>query len=238
MTPEAEAALEGADDVLYLVAEAGTAVWIERTIPSARSLHPHYRPGLRRREIYEAIVEEILAPVREGRRVCAALYGHPGVFSQIGHEAIRRARAEGFDAEMLPAVSAADCLFAELGVDPGAGCQMYEATDFLLYRREVDTTAALILWQISAIGEADATTEVNRDGLATLAERLQELYSDEHEVTLYEASPYPVADSRVQRIPLAALAEADVGEVATLYVPPERAPEPDPAALERLGLSG
>jgi hypothetical protein len=34
---------------------------------------------------------------------------------------------------MLPAVSAEDCLFADLGVDPGAaGCQSHEAADFLI----------------------------------------------------------------------------------------------------------
>jgi hypothetical protein len=33
---------------------------------------------------------------------------------------------------MLPGISAEDCLFADLGIDPGIyGCQSYEATDFL-----------------------------------------------------------------------------------------------------------
>src|SRR5437899_1041057 len=103
-----------------------------------------------RDETYDDIVAEILSAVRSGTRVCVALYGHPGVFARPAHEAVRRARAEGFPARMLPAVSAEDCLFADLGVDPGEnGCQSYEATDFLLRKREVDVSAALVLWQIS-----------------------------------------------------------------------------------------
>jgi hypothetical protein len=35
---------------------------------------------------------------------------------------------------MLPAISAEDCLFADLGVDPADhGCPSYEATDFLVH---------------------------------------------------------------------------------------------------------
>src|SRR2546429_6584747 len=53
----------------------------------------------------------------------------------------RQAREEGFEAEMLPAVSAEDCLFADLGVDPGdEGCQSFEATSFLLFRSEEHTS--------------------------------------------------------------------------------------------------
>jgi uncharacterized protein YabN with tetrapyrrole methylase and pyrophosphatase domain len=212
-------------------------VWIERLRPTARSLHPLYRAGRPRTEIYEEIVEAIVEPVRRGLRVCAAFYGHPGVFSYLGHESVRRTRAEGFRAEMLPAVSAADCLFADLGVDPGqTGCQSYEATDFLVNRRIVDTTAALVLWQVSTIGERVATTSPNPAGLVVLAEYLLERYPNDHEVTLYEASPYPIANPIVRTTRLADLAATELSPLATLYVPPAQAPETDPAMLERLGL--
>ncbi len=222
----------------YLLADAASGAWIKTLHPGARSLHPHYKSGRVRAEIYDEIVEEILAPVREGRRVCAALYGHPGVFSYLGHEAVRRARGEGFDARMLPAISAADCLFVDLGIDPGIeGLQTYEATDFLLYRRSVETTAALVLWQVTAIGERRAITETNRQGLRALTERLLELYPGDHVVSLYEASPYPIADPIVRQTPLSALGDAEVSPLATLYVPPLRPPRADPDVSARLGLS-
>ena len=68
--------------------------------------------------MYARIVGDILDAVRGGASVCAAFYGHPGIFVTPSHDAVRRARAEGYPARMLPAVSAVDCLFADLGVDP------------------------------------------------------------------------------------------------------------------------
>jgi uncharacterized protein YabN with tetrapyrrole methylase and pyrophosphatase domain len=222
----------------YLLADAASGVWIETLHPRARSLHSHYKAGRVRAEIYDEIVEEILASVREGRRVCAAFYGHPGVFSYLGHESVRRAKGEGFDARMLPAISAADCLFVDLEVDPGVeGFQTYEATDFLVHRRSVETTAALVLWQVTAIGERRTVSEPNREGLSVLKERLLELYPGDHGVRLYEASPYPIADPIVRQTALSALGDADVSPLATLYVPPLGPPRADPDVLARLGLS-
>ena len=103
------------------------------------------------------MAEAILEPVRAGKRVCAAFYGHPGVFVLPSHDAIARARAEGFDAAMQPGVSAEDCLVADLGVDPAVnGLQSYEASDFLRRRPAIEPTTALVLWQIGVVGAAHA----------------------------------------------------------------------------------
>jgi uncharacterized protein YabN with tetrapyrrole methylase and pyrophosphatase domain len=226
VTPEATAAIERADEVLYLVTQPLTAHWIERTNPRSRSLHGLYAPGKPRRETYAEMVDELLAPVRAGRDVCAAFYGHPGVFVMPGHEAVRRARAEGHRARMLPAVSALDCLVADLGIDPAAtGLQSYEATDFVVYHRAVDEAATLVLWQIGVVGELGYAMEPRRDNLALLVERLAESYPHDHEVIVYEASPYPlVADPVVLRLPLEELADAPVPLLSTLVVPPARPP--------------
>lgn len=57
---------------------------------------------------------------------------------------------------MLPGVPAEDCLFADLGVDPGvAWWQSYDATPFLVYRPQFDTSAGLVLWQLDALGHRD-----------------------------------------------------------------------------------
>src|SRR5262245_31652086 len=154
MTPEARQAFVGADVALYLVTDPLARSWIAELNPKAISLQDHYELGKPRQEIYDEMTERILSDVRTGSSVCAAFYGHPGVFVYPSHAAIGQARREGYAAKMLPAVSAEDCLFADLGVDPGeAGCQSYEATDFLIRRRPVDPTAALVLWQVAVIGE-------------------------------------------------------------------------------------
>ena len=165
LTPEARAAFESADVALYLVADPVEVGVLERLNPRARSLYDHYEVGRPRQEIYDRMAEEILTEVRSGHTVCAAFYGHPGIFVSPSHQALLTARAEGYPARMLPAVSAEDCLFADLGVDPGEfGCQSYEATDFLLRRRQVDPSAALVLWQVAVIGERVYAREPPRNG--------------------------------------------------------------------------
>jgi Tetrapyrrole (Corrin/Porphyrin) Methylases len=239
VTPEAAWAIERADEVLHLVTQPLTAQWIERTNPHSRSLQGLYEPGKPRAETYAEMVEALLRPVRAGRDVCAAFYGHPGVFAQPGHEAIRCARAEGYPARMLPAVSALDCLVADLGIDPGTtGLQSYEATDFVIHRRRPDTTASLVLWQIGVVGELGYATAPRREHLALLVERLARAYPRGHEVIVYEASPYPiVADPFILRLPLDELPDAGVPLLATLVVPPAGKPLRDRALAERLGLS-
>jgi len=235
LTAESRLAVEQADETLYLVNDAVTATWIERANPNARSLTPYYENGKDRLEIYGAIVEEIVSRVRQGVDVCAVLYGHPGVFAWPGHESIRRLRADGFRARMLPGISTEDCLVADLGIDPAlTGCQSYEATDFLVRRRTIDTGALLILWQVGLVGEWHFDPEPRMQGLPLLVERLLELYPAEHETILYEASPFPTAEPIVQRQPLSGVEDAEVSPVVTMVVPPREEPEFDREMLERV----
>jgi len=184
------------------------------------------------------MVEEILRWVRKGLDVCVAFYGHPGVFVTPSHEALRRARKEGFQATMLPAVSAEDCLFADLGIDPGErGSQSYEATSFLLHRPTFDRAVPLVLWQVSVVGQPGGATEPNRAGLLELAGYLERFYGPDHEVVLYVASPYPVGEPSVERIRLHDLALARVTAMSTLYVPPTGSLSWDQDTAGRLGIA-
>jgi uncharacterized protein YabN with tetrapyrrole methylase and pyrophosphatase domain len=239
VTPEARAAIERADEVLYLLAEPAMSLWLERLNPRARSLEHLYPLGSDRREIYQAIVEEVAARVRTGADVCLAFYGHPGVFVYPSHELVRRARAEGWHARLLPGISAEDCLFADLGVDPGLiGCLSFEASDFLLHGRRPDTSAGLVLWQIGVIGIAGAVLETSYPGVAILRDRLLDDYPPAHEVVVYEAATYPIFEPVVRRVPLAGLAEAEIPTMATLWVPPAGRPQVDAAMAQRLDALG
>jgi precorrin-6B methylase 1 len=237
LTPEARDALEQAEEVLYVVADPVTAAWLESVNPGSRSLSTLYRAGPPRSEIYAEMVDEILAAVRRGSRVCAVFYGHPGVYVRPSHEAVKRARAEGYPAQMLPAISAEACLFADLGIDPAErGWQSYEATEFLLRGHELDPTAGLVLWQVDAIGKLDWNPSPEPRGLHVLAERLRELYAPEHEVIFYRASTYPIAGPQIDSIALQQLAGLTAAPGPTLYVPPlPRRPIDDEMAL-RLGI--
>jgi uncharacterized protein YabN with tetrapyrrole methylase and pyrophosphatase domain len=188
--------------------------------------------------IYAEMTEEILAAVRRGSRVCAAFYGHPGVFVTPSHDAIERARTEGFPARMLPAISAEDCLVADLGVDPGEqGWQSYEATDLLLRRYRLEPAAALVVWQVDGIGKLDWDLEPEPGGLRELAELLLEAYPPRHEVVFYTASLYPIVGPSVERVPLEDVVALAAAPGPTLYVPALPRPPIDRDAARRLGIT-
>ena len=240
VTLAAQGAIANADEVLYIVGDWLTADWITSLNPAAESLHPFYSPGKSRRATYAEIVGRILRGVRQGHQVCALFYGHPGVFVEASHEAIRTAREEGYPARMLPGVSAEDCLFAELGIDPAAGgCQSYEATDFLIRRRTIDTATPLVLWQVGVVGKADyQPLGFALDGFRALAEYLVGLYGSEHEAVLYEAPKFAIGEPRVERVALGELDGATPSAASTLFVPAKGESELDTAMVARLGMDG
>lgn len=222
VTAETSQAVASADKVLFLVAHASTAEWIRAANPTAESLDHFYLGRSDRLQSYFDITEHILSFVRRALNVCTVFYGHPGVFVFPSHEAIIRARDEGFCARMLPAISAEDCLFSDLGVDPGRrGCQTFDATDFLVRRRQIDVKVPLILWQVGVVGcvTYPCPIERNRLNLSILADVLQLLYGPSHEVVLYEAAA-PDGEPVIEFLPLERLAAAIITSISTLYVPP------------------
>ncbi|MCI4348195.1 MAG: SAM-dependent methyltransferase [Thermoplasmata archaeon] len=239
-TLEACAAIEGADVVLYSVADPITERWIQDRNPRSVSLRDSYRESRKRIDTYREMIERTLSRVRAGENVCVVYYGHPGIFVYPSHESIRRAREEGFEARMLPGISAEDCLFADLGVDPSRhGCQSFDASYFLVYHRAFDPRTALVLWQIGVIGDVGyhPNREFSEKGLSVLVNYLTPIYGPLHGVTVYEASQYVTCPPVVRRVALAELHTAGVTGLSTLYVPPIGEPELSSQMLEALGLT-
>jgi uncharacterized protein YabN with tetrapyrrole methylase and pyrophosphatase domain len=240
LTAEAQAQIAHADRVFYLIPHELADDWMRRLNPRCESLAPHYRPQHERAAVYAAICAQVLAAVRAGERVCAAFYGHPRVFVTPTEDLVRQARAEGFPVTVLPGISAEDCLFADLGLDPGAqGCQSYEASDFLLRPRRFDPSTPLILWQVGVIGYfavVDAATDP-APGLATLATTLGRAYPVDHQVTLYQAALLPTGTALITRLPLSELPQAPATALTTLYVPPLGAPATDPVVAAEFDLT-
>jgi hypothetical protein len=239
LTLEAIAWIKESDVVLYLVADPVAEDVIRNLNPSgAMSLRGYYGEGVHRSQSYESMIQHILSCVRAGQRTCVALYGHPGVFAFPSHESIRRARQEGYGAWMLPAVSAEDCLFADLGVDPAVnGCQSYEATDFLIHVRAVDTSSQLILWQVGVVG--DWTYQSNGYDLGAfplLVARLSEFYGPTHEVFVYEAATLPTLAPSITRIAIGSLTSEYVNAGSTMYVPPGRGTMVNQAMTSAMGI--
>jgi hypothetical protein len=236
LSPRARSHIEQADVVFAAVSDPLVELWVQGMHADVRSLQPFYQEGKPRSETYRQMVEAMLTEVRGGRRVCGAFYGHPGVFALVPHRAIAQARAEGFDVVMEAAVSAEDCLYADLGIDPGTfGCQHYEASQFMFYQRRIDPSAYLILWQIGVAG--DRTLARFSTGAAfrqVLLELLAPDYPPGHEVIAYEAATLPISTPRMERMPLSALPGASFRPETTLVIPPARPMQRNQALLDRL----
>ncbi|MGH8076819.1 MAG: SAM-dependent methyltransferase, partial [Lysobacter sp.] len=227
-----------ADVVFALVSDPLVELWLQDMRPDVRSLQPYYAEGKRRTVTYHEMVEAMLVEVRAGRTVCGVFYGHPGVFALVPHRAIERARSEGFEAIMEPGISAEDCLYADLGIDPGTyGCQHYEASQFMFYQRRIDPSAYLILWQIGIAGDRSLSRfATGPDYRRLLVELLMEDYLPEHEVIAYEAATLPITTARMEGMPLSQIVDAALHLQTTLVIPPARPMQRNQSMLDRLAL--
>ncbi len=236
ISPLARSHIEQADVVFAAVSDGLVEQWVERMHPDVRSLQRYYAEGKQRMQTYREMVEAILTEVRAGKRVCGVFYGHPGVFAWAPHKSIQMARAEGYRAHMEPGISAEDCLYADLGIDPGTcGCQHYEASQLLYYSRRIDTSAWLILWQAGLVGDRSQTRfHTGPAYRQVLVDVLARDYPLDHEVIIYRAATLPVHGPRIEHTTLARLPEADMTMADTLAIAPATAMLPDPAIRQRL----
>jgi hypothetical protein len=239
VTLEALAWIRRADKVVHVVSDPVAEDLIQTLNPDgAESFHHFYAENKPRLQIYHEMVERILAHVRSGKRVCMVAYGHPGVFVYPTHVAIQRARAEGYKTRVLPGISAEDCLFADLNLDPAlAGCQSYEATDFLINGRIFDPSTPLILWQIGVLGQATFSNQPQASrAMPQLLERLAPHYRPDHPAIVYEAPIFPGAEPLIMPVPLAMLPQAPLKAISTLVIPPSSPPRTNMALAQALGL--
>jgi hypothetical protein len=241
LSPRSRASIEQAEVVFVLVSDPIVELWVREMRPDMRSLQPYYGDGTAsgkpRSESYRDMVEAMLSEVRAGARVCGVFYGHPGVFALVPHMAIEQVRAEGFVATMEPGISAEDCLYADLGIDPGAyGCQHFEAGQFLRYRRRVDPSAYLVLWQVGVVG--DRSTRRFSTGPAyrrLLVEALRDAgYPPTHEAIAYEAATLPIASPRMQRMAIGDIEHAELRLQTTLVIPPAATLQRNEEMLDRI----
>jgi len=234
--------IEIADVVYSLVTDGFSQRWLASLNDKVQSLQPFYALEgelKNRRETYRQMVDEILTQVRLGKLVVCAFYGHPGVFACVAHRAIALARSEGFEAKMLPGISAEACLWADLGIDPGTvGHQSFEATQFLLYDHIPNTCSHLLLWQIALAGEYTLTQfSTTVDKLKILVTHLNQWYPLTHPVIVYEAATLPFQQPRIESITLEQLPYTKLNAVSTLMIPPAKALSFNHQVLEQLGIT-
>ena len=143
------------------------------------------------------------------------------MFAGVPHEAIEQARREGYAAHMEPGVSAEDCLYADLGIDPGRyGCQHFEASQLMLYRRRIDPSAYLVLWQVGVAGDRSLMRfATGAEYRQVLVDVLMRDYAPGHQAIVYKVATLPTQQPRIERTTIAQLPAVDIDMHATVVHP-------------------
>lgn len=183
---------------------------------------------------YKRIAATVLDAAITRPPVALMVYGHPLVLALPSQIILRIAPMLGLRAIVLPAVSALDCLMADLGVDlVSIGVQSHEATDLLLYQRPLVPEMATVLWQVGSLEtrlhSTGATSRPER--LRGLVDYLRRFFPDDHEVVSVCSSVVDDAPSTIRRHHLSELprSSAELHGGVTLYLPPVP-PKSRPAA--------
>jgi len=236
LSPLARSHIEQADVVFAALSDGIVELWLQRMHPDVRSLQPYYAEGKSRMVTYRQWVELMMTEVRAGKNVCGVFYGHPGIFAWSPHKAIEVARAEGFMAHMEPGISAEDCLYADLGIDPGRfGCQHFEASQLLFYERRIDPAGYLVLWQVGLVG--DLSLKRFSTGAAyrqVLVDVLSQDYPLNHEVIVYRGATLPIQRPEIRRLTLRDLPGIRMTTEETVVLPPATPLKKNPVIRARL----
>lgn len=242
-TLEGVAYIERADIVFYNVTTPDVERFIQQKNPNSYDLTTLYGPDIPRRRTYSDMVRVMVSEVRKGRNVVGVFTGHPGVAADAPHKAVNVARYAGFQAALLPGVSAEACLFADLGVDPFVpGCQTVEATELLITERPLAIDSHIIIFQVGLIGidslPFDYEQQVSNPRLRFLQERLSRDYGEDHTVIHYIASPIPGCDDVVERYTVGDIAKPHVTKritiLSTFYIPPKGRKKHSQSILEKI----
>jgi hypothetical protein len=123
---------------------------------------------------------------------------------------------------MEPGISAEDCLYADLGIDPGRhGCQHYEASQLLFYETRINPCACLVLWQVGLVGDRTLKRfSTGPEYRQVLVDRLSRDYPLDHEVIVYRGATLPIQQPRIRRMALRDVSAAEISGVETVILPP------------------
>jgi hypothetical protein len=171
------------------------------------------------------MAEVMLREVRQGKYVVGIFHGHPGYFVKAGRRALAIAQMEGHNTMLLPGISATDCLFADLRIDPGViGVQILKAGHILRKDVSVATNNHVVLVQVASVGDNTFSfTGYKKSKLNLFFEKLISIYGEDHEAVYYIASIFPGLDPTIKVRKLIEYRDKKLQDnvsAATLYLPP------------------
>jgi len=205
ITRETERVIRRSNEVLYVDTGVATQAYIEGLSPRATSLFAtSYEEDGHRLNAYHRMAARVLDAAMDHPPVTFAMHGHPIVGAYAPFLIRDMARLLDLEVLVLPGVSAMDCLFADLMVDPCvAGMQMYEATDLLLRRRPLQPDVPALIWQIGCVETRLHSQRVSKpERFERLRTHLLRFYPPEHQSTAVYSTPHPLMPSTVHRFAL------------------------------------
>ena len=205
ITRETKRAIRRSNEVLYVDTGVATRTYLESLCPRVTSLfETSYKEYGQRLNAYHHMAARVLDAALDHPPVTFAMHGHPIVGAYAPFLIRDMANLLALEVLVLPGISAMDCLFAELMVDPCvAGMQMYEATDLLLRRRPLQPDVHALIWQIGCVETALHTMRVSKPArFERLRSHLLRFYPPQHVVSAAYSTPHPLMPSTVHRFAL------------------------------------
>lgn len=156
--------------------------------------------------------------------VTLALYGHPLIFSYPPFLVKEMAKRMSLHTKTLPGISALDCLFVDLGIDPAMnGIQMFEATELLPRNRPLFTDVPAVLWQVGALETGLFSTRPSTaERFTRFTMHLLKFYNPDHNVFAVHSSTHPLLRPEIFRFQIDEMESYAPALHAgfTLYIPP------------------
>ena len=224
ITLESDRILGQCNEILYVEKAPGIESYFNTKASIVTDLTKLYGEDKHRELTYREMAAKVIHSALQRGPVAFAVYGHPTIYAYPPFLVSEMAHLLGLRVKVLPGISAMDCLFSDLMIDPSVnGLQMYEATDLLLRRHTLSPEAAAIIWQVGSIGTALYSTTLSApERFHAFRDYLLGYYPADHPVYAYFANPHPMLRAEIHEMKVSEVPEfSEVLHAAvTLYLPP------------------
>lgn len=223
VTPEVRNVLSRSKEVFFIPNSFGTEDYLRSFCPNITGLMDSYQENGDRLDAYHDMATRVVNAALENAPVALAEYGHPTIFAYPPYLIQQAALALGLRVKVLPGISAMDCIFADLMIDPSKdGLQMYEATDLILRERTLFPDVASLIWQIGSLETALYSSKTNApQRFYRFLNHLLRFYPPGHVVTAIYTTNHPLIPSTIYKFPLWSLPDhaEKLHPGFTLYIP-------------------
>lgn len=221
-TKEFDVAVKNAEIVIYLVNEPLLEAWLNKYSKKSLCLNVLYFSCSKRSTSYELISKAVISSFDEHNNVCLVFYGHPLLLADSINMVIQKAKSCNIRTQVLPGVSAFDCLLADLKIKLNGGCFQIDASYFIKNQIKLDILNHVILWQAGVIDIDAPPSEENIGNITSLQQELLKYYQRCSVLYIYEASIYPHLRPLIIKTTVDDITEFNISSIATVYLPPAK----------------